>query len=83
MLDVLGNFARTDAILRIPDALESVKLNLLPLHLSDNEGLRVWSRRYTRLAGFPSSAGQFHTQAFAPSSAPCAIAEQASSLKSR
>ena len=63
MLDVSRHFAATDAILRTLDAMESVKLNVLHLHLSDNEGFRVESRRYPRLTAYPSSGGQFYTQA--------------------
>ena len=63
MLDVSRHFAATGAILRTLDAMESVKLNVLHLHLSDNEGFRVESRRYPRLTAYPSSGGQFYTQA--------------------
>jgi hexosaminidase len=63
MLDVSRHFAPTDVILRTLDAMESVKLNVLHLHLSDNEGFRVESRRYPRLTAYASSGGQFYTQA--------------------
>ncbi len=63
MLDVARHFAPADAVLRTLDAMESVKLNVLHLHLSDNEGFRVESRRYPRLTAYPSSGGQFYTQA--------------------
>jgi hexosaminidase len=63
MLDVSRHFASADVILRMLDAMESVKLNVLHLHLSDNEGFRVESRRYARLTAYPSSGGQFYTQA--------------------
>jgi hexosaminidase len=63
MLDVSRHFAAAGAILRTLDAMESVKLNVLHLHLSDNEGFRVESRRYPRLTAYPSSGGQFYTQA--------------------
>jgi hexosaminidase len=63
MLDVSRHFAKPDAILRTLDAMESVKLNVLHLHLSDNEGFRVESRKYPRLTAYPSSGGQFYTQA--------------------
>jgi len=63
MLDVARHFATTGEILRTLDAMESVKLNVLHLHLSDNEGFRVESRQYPRLTAYPSSGGQFYTQA--------------------
>jgi hexosaminidase len=42
--------------------MERVKLNVLHLHLSDNEGFRVESRRYPKLHEV-SSTGQFYSQA--------------------
>ncbi len=63
MLDVARHFVAKDEILRTLDAMESVKLNVLHLHLSDNEGFRVESRRYPRLTAYGSSGGQFYTQA--------------------
>lgn len=63
MLDVSRHFAGPDILHRTLDAMESVKLNVLHLHLSDNEGFRVQSIRYPRLTALASSGGEFYTQA--------------------
>jgi hexosaminidase len=63
MLDVSRHFSRPDVVLRTLDAMEAVKLNVLHLHLSDNEGFRVESLRYPKLHAAPSSGGEYYTQA--------------------
>jgi hexosaminidase len=49
------------ALTRQIDAMERVKLNVLHLHLSDNEGFRVESRRYPKL--HEGSSPAFYSQA--------------------
>lgn len=62
MIDPARHFVSLEAIRRQVDMMERVKLNVLHLHLSDNEGFRVESRRYPRLTAV-ASHGQFYTQA--------------------
>ncbi len=62
MIDVARHFMSIDTLKRQIDAMEVVKLNVLHLHLSDNEGFRVESRRYPRLHEV-SSHGRYYTQA--------------------
>ncbi|KSB90442.1 hypothetical protein AS593_13250 [Caulobacter vibrioides] len=60
MIDTVRHFVSLDTIKRQIDAMERVKLNVLHLHLSDNEGFRVESRRYPKLQ--TAGNGQFYTQ---------------------
>ncbi|MGN5374450.1 beta-N-acetylhexosaminidase [Sphingomonas hankookensis] len=59
MIDTVRHFVTPATIRRQIDAMERVKLNTLHLHLSDDQGFRVESRRYPRL----NAAGPFFTQA--------------------
>jgi hexosaminidase len=59
MIDTARHFVPVDALKRQLDAMELVKLNVLHLHLSDNEGFRVESRAFPKL----QSADGFYTQA--------------------
>ena len=61
MIDVARHFMSLASLKRQIDAMEQVKLNVLHLHLSDNEGFRVESRLYPRLQTV-GSHGQFYTQ---------------------
>jgi hexosaminidase len=61
MIDVSRHFMPLDAIERNIDGMAAVKLNVLHLHLSDDEGFRVESKRAPRLAEMASD-GQFYTQ---------------------
>ncbi|HKB39545.1 MAG TPA: family 20 glycosylhydrolase [Gemmataceae bacterium] len=61
-IDVARHFLSLPTLKRQIDAMELVKLNVLHLHLSDNEGFRVESRRYPKLHKV-SSQGQFYSQA--------------------
>ena len=61
MIDVSRHFMAIDAIRRNIDGMAAVKLNVLHLHLSDDEGFRVQSLRAPRLQKFASD-GQFYTQ---------------------
>lgn len=60
VLDVARHFMTVDTIKRQLDAMERVKLNVLHLHLSDNEAFRVESRRYPRLTS--STHGDYYLQ---------------------
>lgn len=62
MIDVTRHFFTLPTLKRQIDLMELVKLNVLHLHLSDNEGFRVESRRYPKLQEV-SSQGQFYSQA--------------------
>lgn len=62
MLDPVRHFISADAVKRQIDMMELVKLNVLHLHLSDNEGFRVESIRFPKLTEI-ASHGQFYTQA--------------------
>lgn len=61
MIDVSRHFMPLDAIERNIDGMTAVKLNVLHLHLSDDEGFRVESKRASRLTEMVSD-GQFYTQ---------------------
>src|SRR5690606_35965932 len=50
MLDVARHFIPLADLLRTLDGMELVKLNVLHLHLCDDQGFRFPSRRYPRLA---------------------------------
>ncbi|MCX4778714.1 beta-N-acetylhexosaminidase [Streptomyces sp. NBC_01264] len=49
MLDVARHFMPKDAVLRYIDLLAAHKLNVLHLHLTDDQGWRVEIKRYPRL----------------------------------
>jgi len=61
MIDTSRHFMSVDTIKRQIDAMERVKLDVLHLHLSDNEGFRVESKRFPKLTQV-ASHGQFYTQ---------------------
>lgn len=61
MLDVARHFLPIEALRRNLDAMEAVKLNVLHLHLSDDEGFRVESRLFPELQR-KGSLGQYYTQ---------------------
>jgi hexosaminidase len=61
MIDVSRHFMPLDAIRRNIDGMEAAKLNVLHLHLSDDQGFRVESLVYPRLQGMGSD-GLFYTQ---------------------
>lgn len=61
MIDVSRHFMPLDVIERNIDGMAAVKLNILHLHLSDDEGFRVESRRCPKLIGLASD-GLFYTQ---------------------
>ncbi|WEK44050.1 MAG: family 20 glycosylhydrolase [Candidatus Sphingomonas colombiensis] len=61
MLDTARHFLTVDTIKRQIDAMERVKLNVLHLHLSDDQGFRIESRRFPLLTA--GNGGEFYTQA--------------------
>jgi hexosaminidase len=61
MVDVARHFMTLPTLKRQIDAMERVKLNVLHLHLSDNEGFRVESRLYPKL--HEDSSPEFYSQA--------------------
>lgn len=60
MLDTVRHFMTVATVKRQIDAMELAKLNVLHLHLSDNEGFRVESRLYPKLTA--DTQGQFYRQ---------------------
>jgi len=61
MIDSARHFMPVDVIKRNIDGMAAVKLNILHLHLSDDEGFRVESLRCPRLQKLASD-GAFYTQ---------------------
>ena len=59
MLDPARHFLTVTTLKRQIDAMERLKLNTLHLHLSDDQGFRVESRRYPRL----NAEGAYYRQA--------------------
>lgn len=59
MIDTVRHFVTPATIKRQIDAMERVKLNTLHLHLSDDQGFRVETKRYPKL----NAGGPFFTQA--------------------
>ena len=62
MLDVSRHWMPVEVVERNLDAMAAVKLNVFHWHLSDDQGFRVESQRYSRLQQFGSD-GHFYTQA--------------------
>jgi len=61
MMDVSRHWMPKPVILRNLDAMAAVKLNVLHLHLSDDQGFRVESKRFPRLQQVASD-GHYFTQ---------------------
>jgi hexosaminidase len=61
MIDVARHFQPVDVIKRNIDGLAAVKMNVLHLHLSDDQGFRVESKLYPKLT-LNGSDGYFYTQ---------------------
>ncbi len=61
MLDVCRHWMPVEVVKRNLDAMAAVKLNVLHWHLSEDEGFRVESKRYPRLAELGSN-GNYYTQ---------------------
>jgi hexosaminidase len=62
MIDVSRHFMPLDVLRRNLDGMEAVKLNVLHLHLSDNQGFRVESKKFPKLQEMGSD-GMYYTQA--------------------
>lgn len=62
MIDVARHFIPLDVIKRNVDAMAAAKLNILHLHLTDDEGFRIESKKYPKLHELGSD-GQYFTQA--------------------
>ena len=62
MVDVARHFIPLDILKRNADAMAAAKLNVLHLHLTDDEGFRIESKKYPKLHELGSD-GQYFTQA--------------------
>jgi hexosaminidase len=62
LIDPGRHFIPLDVLERNIDGMSAVKMNVLHLHLSDNEGFRVESKRFSRLHEMGSD-GLYYTQA--------------------
>src|SRR5256714_2885308 len=61
LIDVGRHFIPVDVLKRNIDGMAAVKMNVLHLHLSDDEGFRVESKRFPKLHEMGSD-GQYYTQ---------------------
>lgn len=61
MIDVARHFEPVEVIERNLRGMAAVKLNVLHLHLSDNQGFRIESKTFPELTG-QGSNGQYYTQ---------------------
>ena len=59
LVDVARHFVGIPTLKRQIDAMERVKLNVLHLHVSDNEAFRIESLRFPRLTQASPSAGHY------------------------
>ncbi len=62
LVDVSRHFEPVDEMKRTLDGMEAVKLNVLHWHLSDDQGIRVESKRFP-LVQQKASGGKYYTQA--------------------
>jgi len=61
LIDVSRHFIPLDVLKRNVDGMVAVKLNVLHLHLSDDQGFRVESKRFPKLHEMGSD-GMYYTQ---------------------
>lgn len=61
MIDAARHFMPVPVLKRNLDGMEAVKMNVFHLHLSDNQGFRVESRKFPKLQS-EGSDGLFYTQ---------------------
>ena len=61
LIDVGRHFIPADILKRNLDGMEAVKMNVLHLHLSDNQGFRVESKKFPKLQEL-GSEGFYYTQ---------------------
>lgn len=62
LIDVSRHFIPVDVLKRNLDGMAAVKMNVLHWHLSDDQGFRVESKVFPKLAGM-GSEGHYYTQA--------------------
>lgn len=62
LVDVSRHFEPISEMERTIDGMSAVKLNVLHLHLTDDQGFRIESKRYPKLTSL-GSEGKFYTQA--------------------
>lgn len=62
LIDVSRHFMPIDVLKRNIDGMAAVKMNVLHLHLSDDQGFRMESKRFPKLTE-TASEGMFYTQA--------------------
>ncbi len=62
-IDVARRFHSPDALMRICDGLEFARMNVLHLHLTDDQGWRFESLKWTNLHKF-NYDGRYYSQAF-------------------
>jgi hexosaminidase len=62
LMDVSRHFMPVETVKRTLDGMAAVKLNVFHWHLTDDQGIRVESRRYPRLHRVASDS-QYYTQA--------------------
>jgi hexosaminidase len=62
MIDVSRHFSSMETLQRNIDGMAAVKMNVLHLHLSDDQGFRLQSKEFPKLTEMGSD-GQFYTQA--------------------
>jgi hexosaminidase len=60
-IDVSRHFISVDTLKRNIDAMAAVKMNVLHLHLSDDQGFRIASKQFPRLAEMGSD-GEYYSQ---------------------
>src|ERR1700723_1088222 len=60
-IDVSRHFITMPVLRRNVDAMAAVKMNVLHLHLSDDQGFRLESKEFPKLQGFGSD-GMYYTQ---------------------
>jgi hexosaminidase len=60
-IDVSRHFISLDTLKRNIDGMAAVKMNVLHLHLSDDQGFRIASRQFPKLVGMGSD-GEYYTQ---------------------
>jgi hexosaminidase len=62
MIDVSRHFSYVDTLKRNVDGMAAAKMNVLHLHLSDDQGFRMESKEFPKLTEMGSD-GQFYSQA--------------------
>ncbi|RJL30881.1 beta-N-acetylhexosaminidase [Bailinhaonella thermotolerans] len=62
LLDVARHFMPKEFVLRLIDLIAAHKLNVLHLHLTDDQGWRLEIKRYPRLTEVGAAGGGFYTR---------------------